>query len=208
VPEVSILDLPNVLRGNRATRATTFPDYEDGKDIERPCLLVPLTGTEEAEVLSFAAKYAREKGATEAKAGDPLYDLAFMAKSITVGVKTPEGGPFFPSVQHVLDALPRETVVYVFTLLEDWQDACSPSVRKVTDEELWAGVAALGVGGSEGERFFDRQSPGMRRAYALFMAHLLSTSPAHRSPTSSSSTATTTSSLKPLARAKKRGRKL
>jgi len=206
MPAVSILDLPNLLRGNRATRATTFPDYEDGKDVERPCLLVPLTGSEEAEVLAFAAKYARDRGATEAKSGDPLYDLAFMAKSVTTGVRTPEGGPFFPSVEHVLGALPRETMVYVFELLDDWQSACSPSVRNVNDEELWQGAAALAIGGSESEAFFDRLSPGMRRTYTLFLASQLFVSREPKSPTSSPSTGTTTASLRPLARARKRSK--
>ena len=206
MPEVSILDLPNVLRGNRATRATSFPVYEGGEETERPCLLVPLTGTEEVEALSFAVKYAKEHGAAELKDSDPIYATGFMARAVTLGVRTPGGGPMFASVADVLDALPRETLVYVYTLLEDWQDACSPSVRKMTDEQLWVGAAALATGGSEGERFFDRLSPGMRRTYTLFLASQLFASPGPKSPTSSPPTATTTPSLKPLARAKKRGK--
>jgi hypothetical protein len=204
MPEVSILDLPNVLRGNRATRATTFPVFEGGEETERACLLVPLTGTEEADALSFAVKYAREHGAAELKAGDPLFDLGFMAKALALGVRTPEGGPMFGSVGDVLDALPRETLIYVYTLLEDWQDACSPSVRRTTHEQMLNSLALLATGGSEAERFFDRQSPGMRRELLLFSAHLLSASRELNSPTSSSPTATTIGSLKPLARAKKR----
>lgn len=204
MPEVSILDLPNVLRGNRATRATSFPAFEGGEDVERPCLLVPLTGSEDAEALSYAVTYARAKGAAEPKPGDPLYDKGFMAKAVSLGVRTPEGGPFFSGPEDVLDALPRETMVFLYTLLEDWQDACSPSVRKVTDAQLWEGVAALGTGGTEAERFFDRQSPGMRRIYALFSASQLSASPERKSPTTSPSTATTTPSSKPLASAPRR----
>jgi hypothetical protein len=204
MPEVSILDLPNVLRGTRATRTTSFPVFENGEESDRPCLLVPLTGTEEADALSFAVKYARDKGAAELKAGDPLFDLGFMAKTLTLGVRTPEGGPMFASPASLLDALPRETMLYVWALLEDWQDACSPSVRKVTDEQLWVGAAALATGGSEGERFFDRLSPGMRRTYTLFLASQLFASPGRRSPSSSPVTATTTPSLKPLARTKER----
>lgn len=199
------LDLPALLAGKRAERAATFPDFVDGADVDRPCILVPLTGTEDAEVLSFAASYARDKGATEAKPGDPLYDLGFMAKAVALGVRHPDSrAPFFASAAAVLDELPRETLVYLFAMVEDWQDSCSPSVRKATQDDLLVGVTALALGGTEAERFFDRLSPGMRRTYALFMARRLFDSLAPKSPTTSPPTATTTRSLRPLAHAKRR----
>jgi hypothetical protein len=207
MPAMSILDLPNLLRGNRATRKASFLDYEAGQEVERECLLVPLTGAEDTEALAYAVAYAQKHGSPEPKPDDPLYDRGYMAKVVSLGIRTVEGGPYFPSAEHVLSVLPREMLLYLYEILEEWQDTCSPFVRRMTEDQLMAGATVLAQGGSESDRFFADLSPGMRKLFTLFMARLWWDSLAPKSPTGSPPIAITTPSSPYGARAKKRGSK-
>ena len=66
----------DIQKGRRAERALVCP--VPGSETGLPCVAVPLVGDEESECVSFALKYATERGVKPelAKLGDTLYDLA------------------------------------------------------------------------------------------------------------------------------------
>jgi hypothetical protein len=171
-----IATFANIIKGKRAELAGSYPVIGEKGPVEIPVLLVPLGAAEEAERLEFASAYAARKGAPDAKADHPLYELAYMAKTIEIGVLDPDSPDtarerHFASVDEILsDDFPRETLAYLFAAQDAWQDQTSPSVRKLSDEQMFAAALIVGKGGSEGEAFFDRLSPGTQRRFALTMA--------------------------------------
>ncbi|WP_394849701.1 hypothetical protein LZC95_19890 [Pendulispora brunnea] len=168
--------------GKKAERKITVPlpplfhegDEGDGAE-EPPCIVVPLSAAEDSEVLAFAAEYARSNKA-EPKEGDPLYDLGIMAKTIALAVRDidspPEARtPFFDGgTDQIFELLPRETIVYLFELCQIWQDACSPSVRRLSVEQLVGHITELAEAEDDGP--FVRLSPATRSICMRILARL------------------------------------
>lgn len=169
-----------IQRGKRAERRASFPSLgDDGAIIEAEFVCVPLGGHEEAEALSFAESYAREHGIKSPSPGMPLYDLGMQIKTLELSMLDVDSPPsarlrFFGSTKEV-ESLPRETIVYLFAIVDDWQDQCSPMSHKINDDSLYATIHKLGTGGPDAERFFDSCGPGLRRIFTLSMARLLVT---------------------------------
>jgi hypothetical protein len=165
--------------GKRAESPITFPLAINGESQEVTVLASPLTGAEESRVLVFALEYAKAKGA-EPKEGEPLFDLAVMVKTIELGILDPDspptartpfadGGP-----DQVLELLGRETIAFLYEAQQQWQDMCSPSVRRVKAEELIEHIIALAE--ADDDLPFVRLSPGLRWICTRSMARLLTSS--------------------------------
>lgn len=183
----------SLLLGKKAERAIDFP-LVTGDELQTvPSVLVPLTGTEESEVLAYALRFAKEKGAENPKEGEPLYDLAVMVGTIERGCLDPDspkearGSVFDGGAAQILDNLPRETIAFLYERQQQWQDECSPSVRKVTADQLVAEVIKLAE--AEDDLPFVRLSPGLRWILARSMARQLLSSLGDNSPPGSLSEA-------------------
>lgn len=169
-----------IQRGKRAERRASFPSLgDDGAVIDAEFVCVPLGGHEEAEALEFAESYAKEHGIKSPSPGMPLYDLGMQIKTLELSmfdVDSPSTARqrFFASTKEV-EGLPRETIVYLFAIVDDWQDQCSPMSHKVNDGSLFVTIHKLGTGGPDAERFLDSCGPGLRRIFTLSMAKLLVT---------------------------------
>src|SRR5688572_14057525 len=102
-----------------------------------------LTGEETAEVLQKAAEFARERGSTDPKPGDPLYDFGEMVHRVVIAAVDPESDPtkpekFFASVEELLSSphVGRDGIVLLAEQHETWQDLCSPQALKLSPDEL------------------------------------------------------------------------
>jgi hypothetical protein len=171
------------IQGKKAERRFRIPlgIDPDGNPIHLETCLVPVAADEEGVALEFANRYAKEKGIASPKYGDPLFDLAYQASVIAICARDPDVGvpgsrpPSFASSDEVLGALHRETLAYVYAAADDWCDQCSPLRRKMSDNDLLAGVKLLAKEGDDGDRFFDACGPALRRALVRFMARQLVT---------------------------------
>jgi hypothetical protein len=168
-----------VQKGIRAERAVKFPHLVDGgKVIDIDCVVRPLLDEEESEVLSYAVGFAKKKGG-KPESGDPLFDLGYMRRSISIGVLDKDSPvdarePFFDGgVEQIMRELSRESVTYLFAVLEAWQDEISPRANRLSDAALISGLQLLANGGSEAETFLDGLGPAMLRSYVRSMARLL-----------------------------------
>lgn len=169
-----------IAKGTRRERPASFPyPGSNGETIECALLLRPLTDAEEIDAHAFATSHAASKGIKDPQPNNPIYDSAFMAHALACGCLDPESPAsarvaFFASANEVLENLTRDQRVYVFELLESWQDECSPSIRKLSAEQMLAAGEVLAKGGSEAERFLDSLAPSMLRSFARFMGSQLS----------------------------------
>lgn len=181
-----------LLKGKRAERGVELPYVDkDGKEQLAPCLLVPLTGLEETEVLRFARDYAKAQGIENPHEGEPLYDLAVMVKSLSIGcldTDSPKDArePFFDGgVDQTLAELGREGIAYLYQRLERWQDDCSPQIRRVSANDLLELTVKLAEAEDDGP--FSRLSPGLQWICTRFMARQLLALREDSSPPSSPS---------------------
>ncbi|WP_394847402.1 hypothetical protein LZC95_08045 [Pendulispora brunnea] len=168
--------LSNARLGAKAERPITIPiALGDDGVIDTPCVVVPLTAAQDAEVLTFALEYARARGA-EPKEGEPLFDLACMVKTIELSVRDVDSPrearePFFDGgTDQVLQFLSRETIVFVYERQQIWQDECSPSVRRVSAADLVDHITRIAE--AEDDLPFVVLSPAMRWICTRIMARL------------------------------------
>ena len=196
-----------VIQGKKAERRFRIPlgTDSDGNPTHLETCLVPVAADEEGAALEFATRYAKEKGIEKPKFLEPLFDLPYQAAIIAICARDPDAGvpgsrpPTFANADEVLGALQRETLAYVYAAADDWCDQCSPLRRKMSDQELLAGVKLLAKEeGDDGDRFFDACGPALRRAFVRFMAvqlvSLLEPSSPLSGSTATSGTKGTTSS--------------
>jgi hypothetical protein len=167
------------LQGKRAERKLSFPvPSNDGTMKPLACVCVPLTSTEESEALEYAMAFSRRKGVEAPKVTDPLYDLGYMAKIVSIAVRDPDAGvpgerpPTFSDVEEV-HSLTRETVTYLYTIVSAWCDECSPLRRTLSDSAIYAGMRALASEGDDGARFFDGLGPALQRNFMRILARQL-----------------------------------
>jgi hypothetical protein len=187
-------------KGKRAERKLACPYPIEGSTETgmHPCVAIPMSGDEEAECLSFAIKFAKDKGVPVelAKTGQPIFDLGYMAKVVELTVRDPDEGepgrrpPTFPGgPDEVLGELQRETILYLFKISEEWSDICSPQRRSLSDADMLEGVRRLAAEGDDGLRFFGECGPSLRFSFMRFTARMLWSSLEGKS-TPGSSTAT------------------
>ena len=87
----------------------------------------------------------------------------------------------------ILALLGRETIAYLHEAQQHWQDLCSPSIRKVSAEQLID--IFVKIAESDSELPFVRLSPGLRWICMRTMARLLLSSLGDSLDTSSLSAA-------------------
>lgn len=180
-------------KGKRAERRASFPyPNEAGEIVDRPFIVVPLSVGEEAEVFSFADTYAKAHGLKTPQQTDPLYHVGVQLKTVQLSAFDPDSAEgarerMFASTEEIESRLDRETLTYVYVICDEWQDTCSPSIRKITDDAMLEGIRILGAGGADADAFLDSLGPALRRIYMLCMARQCVTS-LERSSSSSGTT--------------------
>lgn len=170
-----------------------------------PCSFAirPLSGSEEASVLSRATEYAKAKGADKAEPGNAIFDLALMMNSLAVACvdtdSPPEARtPFWDGgASQVESNLDTEQITFLYARYELWQSECSPSRGKVSSEELVKLLVEMA--GSDGNYdFLARMRLGTLASCLHITAQLLLGSPEGRSAlTSLTEKSTPNTSAKP-----------
>lgn len=192
-------DLPELAEQRAADRAA----WEAGGGGSDPATTVTvglrvLTGAEAAEVLSRAAAFARSKGVTEPKDGEPLYELGRMVHTILLGVVDADSPPtdvtpFFASAEEILTSehLGRDGIIYLAEQHEQWQEHCSPQMARIAPDEMLGLVVQL-AGDRDGD-FFVKLRPATRLILSRTLAGLWLSSLTDKSPSGSTSGSATSS---------------
>lgn len=193
----------------RAERPKPTPILLPGVDQPIPVVIWPTSAVEDQEARKHAIKRARECGA-ETTRGDLVYDTAEWAYVIHCTYRdadSAERAPFFDSLDEV-QRLGSETLAYLFQLQQVWQEEASPTYKAPDTATL---VDLIDKGNSDaGDVFFSQLSASLQLRSWRFMAGLLASSRAARSPTGSPGTERTSASLPaqspPHGRPKRKGR--
>jgi hypothetical protein len=130
-----------IVKGKKAERLTTYRLF--GQDVQ--VIVQPLSALEEIDVASTAMAFAKSKDA-EPKAGDPVYEAAFMARALILACMDPESSPAARephfdggTIEQVL-SLDPDSLAMLFEQQRLWQEECSPSIRTMSPAELFAAV--------------------------------------------------------------------
>ena len=167
-----------------------FSDVAKGIAAERPVeiqlrgklcrpLVRPLSNDEETDVVAFAIKFAKGKGAP-AEEGNAVYDSGLMCQTIALAYLDPESDPkaresFFAGPDEIR-TLDTETIALLYEHQELWQRETSPSKRHVGAGDLMEMVRTLGEDEQDPLARLDdflRLSPPTRWSLVRFMAALL-----------------------------------
>lgn len=201
-----------IVKGTRARRRVLLPLGDapamvpaltsDGASVVEvspdavPVDLRPLTSGEQAEVLSRAAADAKARGVTDPRDGNPIYDLAEMEHTLALACLDPDSPadaprPFFDGGVEQIRSSPdlgRDRIAFLFAHFQQFQDECSPSLRKVDPAQM---VASLDILGGDDDRmaqdFFGSMGLGLRWIYMRTLARLYRTSPTPSLPSTSAS---------------------
>lgn len=178
--------------GTRAERPITFEWHGESCS----CAQRPLTGEEEGLALSRATDYAKEQRAVEAKPGNPLFDVGYMANVLalsTIDVDSPAAARelYFKDAAEVLGKLDCELMQFLFARHEAWQQECSPTRAKLPGDQLIATLIRIVEG--EDDLPFAQLRPGAQLSLLRTTGALLLNSPEARSRLFSLFGTTTTS---------------
>jgi hypothetical protein len=145
VARFSDLKFADLLKGTKARKTVEFPRQATVLDTEKvPGIeidLVVLTGEQESEALKRARAFAVKNGVESPQLGEPIYDLGLMVETLALAVidhDSPADAParFFASADEILKHLDRERIVYLYTLQQTYQDALSPTLGHLTEEQV------------------------------------------------------------------------
>ncbi len=163
-----------ITKGKRATKPVTFP-FGEGT---ATCAVRPLSGSEEALVLSRAREFAVSRGVAEPDVGNELYEFGRWVWTVAIACVDADNpdASYFDSAEEVLEHLDRDRIVLLFELQQRWQDDCSPSLKSLSAAEYKASVVELALAGEDDELPFDRWAPALRRSWVRTTARLLATS--------------------------------
>jgi hypothetical protein len=168
-----------VVLGTRAEKEVKIPAVDGGEE-SYTALVRPLDGLEEEEVLVRARSRAIEKGLTEPRLGEPIYDMALMVETIAVGVldiESPKDArqPFFDEgAEQVRQAYGREAISYIYQLQQTWQDEVSPTLLKLDSKATVEAMITIGGPNEvEARRFLEQCRPGLLLSLARSMGMLL-----------------------------------
>lgn len=157
-------------KGAAAERPVGIPCFDKkGEPAELASIVAPLEGDDETLALAFAIAHASRNGVKDPKEGDPLYDVGYQAQIVASAYRDPDvGSPgqrpptFEGGAPEVLAGLTRETITFLYAQFEDWADTCSPTRRKLSDDELMKAIRMIAAEGDDGLRFFARCGPALR----------------------------------------------
>ena len=191
--------LAEKLQGRRATRGLDLPLSlvgEDGKPETCRVELRVLSAGETADVLRLAREFSVARGVKDPKPGEEIYDYAKDLYTALFTVRDPDDGqPFFASVEEMLsdELVGRDGILMIAEQAHQFQDEVSPSLSKLTVEEMGAFVEVMAGDGSDAAVFFCSLRPGLRLSCVRSMAAQLWNSQGSRSPSGPSSNGDTTS---------------
>lgn len=152
--------------------------------------LRPLTSAEEIDALARARSLAVEKGLSDPKEGQPVYDLAVMAFVVLLAAvdhDSPKDAPvpFFDGVEQPL-SLDRDALQLLYEAQVVWQEECSPRQMELTTGQYAGLVMNLAEGDGSAADPFLRTLPRALLVNCMhIMAKQLLSSPAPKSPSSS-----------------------
>lgn len=174
-----------VQKGTREEVPVEIPGAtSDGKPVV--AFVRPLTEFEEEAVLASALADAKAAGVEDPKRGVELYDAAVMVHTVVAGLVDPDSpkedrAAFFDGgAEQLRKNFGSDEIGYMFERHEAHQDACSPSIRKVTPEQLFELTAAIARSDSDGP--FVGLRPALRCRWARTTARQLMDSLAGKSP--------------------------
>jgi hypothetical protein len=194
----------DILRGAKARKPVAFPRPSItaallSKEPTEEVLvdLMPISGEEEAVVLTRARAFAVERGVADPKPGDPIYDLGLMVETLAVGCIDHESPPdaparFFASAEEIRSFLDRERIVYLYELHALWQDELAPLGRTLSEDEYYKAVLKL-ADAEDPSLPFAMYRPAILGNFMLSMARQLRDLVLVKSPLGSSSSSDTTS---------------
>lgn len=179
----------------RAERPKPTPILLPGLTEPVPVVIWPTSAVEDQEACKYAIKRARECGAETAR-GNLVYDTAEWAYVIHCTYRdadspAPERAPFFASLDEV-QRLPGDTLGYLFQLQQVWQEESAPTYQAPNAATLIDLIDK--ANGEAGDVFFSQLSASLQLRSWRFMAGLLASSRAARSPTGSQATSPTSAS--------------
>lgn len=175
-----------IVKGKRAVKPISFP-MSDG--VEATCVVRPLLGYEDVEVLEKAREFAIAKGVAEPEDGNPIYERGRWVNTLLLGCcdqEAPEE-PYFESADQILSNLGLDHIALVFELHQVWQDECSPRKVSLTGDEYIKSVVEMATAEASDELPFVRWRPALRESWVRTSARLLLTSPELKSQSGSSS---------------------
>ena len=172
-----------VLAGKRSERPIEF----EHRGVVHKTALRPLDGMEESAALARATEYAQSQKALEARPGNSLFDLGYMANVLAlacIDTDSPPDArtPYFDNVSQVL-GLDGETILYLHARHEVWQQECSPTKATLPAGELVNTLIRIVEAQDDGP--FSLLRPGLQWTLLRSTASLLLDLPEGRSRLSS-----------------------
>lgn len=161
-------------------------------------LVRPLTMLEEVDVVAYAIKAAKEKGAEPVK-GNEIFDAATMAKACHLAYLDEDSPanarqPFFDEGPEAVLTLDKDTIALLFERQEIRQSEASPAFSVTSGPELMGIIRELVDGEGQRDPFFLlRFAPTTRLALVRTMAVLLAESHVLKPSSTSLSSPPTTS---------------
>ena len=126
------------------------------------------------DILKNARAFAIAQGVEDPKDGNPIYDLARARETIAlacVDLDSPaQGERFFENAAEVRTGLDRDRIAYLYERQQRWQDACSPSRKKMGDSEFVAKIIEIAEAGDDDPRPFDELRPILLESYTRILS--------------------------------------
>lgn len=170
-----------VKQGTRSERPVTL----EHRGVTHRFALRPMTGDEEGLALSRATAYAQGQHAIEAKPGNPLFDLGYMANVLAITSVDEDSPPearqpyFDGGASQILAELGSEDIAYLHARQELFQQECSPTRSRMSGAELTAELVRIVE--AEDDRPFSRLRPYAQWTLLRTTGALLLNSPEGRS---------------------------
>ncbi len=168
------MQFASLIKGKRATKRVVLP-YGDE---EIPVLVRPMNGFEEAEAIAGGRAYAVEKGVTDPKPTDRLFEIGVMAHVLAISCLDPDDPdhkrPFFASAHEVLVNLDTDRIALLHEQQQLFQDECSPRKLSLDVGEQLAKILEIaestpGVGADP----FANMQPVLRWTFMRTLVSLL-----------------------------------
>jgi len=133
----------------RKTVSVTFVGDASPTEVD----VAVLDSAQEAEALAGALAFAKARGSTDARDGDPLYDLGLWVHTCLLACMDPESPagapvPFFSNIEEMLRSkrVTPEHFAYLYEMQEEWQEEHAPYVRQLSDGEVMTRAVRIAAG--------------------------------------------------------------
>lgn len=144
-----------------------------------------LLGSEEDAILTAARTAAVQRGVTDPKDGNPIYDAWVARYTVFHAAVDPDEGhraeSYFESAEQILHNLDDDRVVYLAERQRTWQDARSPRLRSLNRDQYIGAVLEIATAGEGEDLPFERWHPALRKSFLRISCSLLLNSPGLKS---------------------------